>query len=173
MSKKQKKWLKMAQNVHGLCQPTPKPRTGRIYAGYAAQIKIPRAPSPPHPPTFCHFHPLESPNETSTPPYHWSLGGARGQPGPHMVGANGRSTGVPRAKKFFVPRTLGMLKQVFLAHFEPMATPYSPCKIPKCLENGLFWDQKGVQNGSKMCFSENDPMTKKVSKLGQKRVLQN
>ena len=28
-----------------------------------------------------------------------------------------------------------------------------PWKIPKCLENGSFWDQKRVKNGSKTCFS--------------------
>ena len=25
-------------------------------------------------------------------------------------------------------------------------------KVPKCVENGLFWDQKSIKNGSKMCF---------------------
>ena len=34
---------------------------------------------------------------------------------------------------------------------------FGPPKIPKCLENGLFWDQKGVKNGPKMCFTKNDP----------------
>ena len=50
-----------------------------------------------------------------------------------------------------------MLKQVFLAHFEPVVTRYGPWKIPKCLENGPFWDQKWVPNGSKMRFSKSDP----------------
>ena len=35
-----------------------------------------------------------------------------------------------------------MLKQVFFAHFEPMVTHFGPWKIPKCLENGSFWEQK-------------------------------
>ena len=78
-----------------------------------------------------------------------------------MVGANGGSTGVPGAKKIIfskvVPRPLGMLKQLFLARFEPVVTRFGPWKIPKCLENGLFWDQKWLQNGSKKCFSESDP----------------
>ena len=39
-----------------------------------------------------------------------------------------------------------MLKQVFLAHFEPVVTRFGPWKIPKCLENGSFWDQKWVKN---------------------------
>ena len=36
----------------------------------------------------------------------------------------------------------GMIKQVFLARFEPVVTRYGRWKIPKCLENGPFWDQK-------------------------------
>ena len=47
-----------------------------------------------------------------------------------------------------------MLKQVVLAHFEPVVTRFGPWKIPKCLENGLFWDQKWVKNGSKTRFSK-------------------
>ena len=64
-----------------------------------------------------------------------------------------------RKKNIFskvVPRPLGMLNQVFLAHFEPVVMRFGPWKIPKCLENGLFWDQKPVKNGSKMCFSKSD-----------------
>ena len=61
----------------------------------------------------------------------------------------------------------GMLKQVFLAHFEPVATGFGPWKIPKCLENGPFWDQKWVKNGSKTRFSKSDSrrfgMLKQVS----------
>ena len=55
------------------------------------------------------------------------------------------------------PRPFGMLKQVVLAHFEPLVTGFGSWKIPKCLENGPFWDQKWVQNGSKTCFSKSDP----------------
>ena len=62
----------------------------------------------------------------------------------------------PRGEKIFfskvVPGPLGMLKQVFLAHFELVVTRFGPWKIPKCLENGPFWDQKWVKNGSKMRF---------------------
>ena len=49
-----------------------------------------------------------------------------------------------------------MLKQVFLAHFEPMVTCFGPWKIPKCLEKGPFWGQERVKNGSKMCLSKSD-----------------
>ena len=50
-----------------------------------------------------------------------------------------------------------MLKQVVLAHFEPVATGFGPWKIPKCPENGPFWDQQWVKNGSKTRFSTSDP----------------
>ena len=55
------------------------------------------------------------------------------------------------------PRPFMMLKQVVLAHFEPVVTCFGSWKIPKCLENGPFWDQKGVKNGSKTRFSKSDP----------------
>ena len=49
------------------------------------------------------------------------------------MGGNGGSTGVPGVKKLVfnkvVPRPLGMLKQVFLAHFEPMVLRFGPWKI--------------------------------------------
>ena len=50
-----------------------------------------------------------------------------------------------------------MLKQVFLAHFEPVVARYGPWKIPKCLESGPFWDQKMGQKWVKTRFSKNDP----------------
>ena len=50
-----------------------------------------------------------------------------------------------------------MLKQVFLAHFERVVTCFGPWKIPKSLENGPFWDQKWVKNGSKTHFCKSDP----------------
>ena len=57
-----------------------------------------------------------------------------------------------------------MPKQVFLARLELMVARFGPPKIPKCLENGLFCDQKWVTNGSKMCFSKNDPKPFRVPK---------
>ena len=50
-----------------------------------------------------------------------------------------------------------MPKQVFLVHFELVVARFGPPKIPKCLENGLFWDKKWVKNGSKVCFTKSDP----------------
>ena len=115
----------------------------------------------PQPPTFYGFQASESPNETRRPLYQWSLGAAGGPASQHTVGANGGSTRVPRSKKIIfskvVPRPLGMLKQAFLARFEPAVARLGPWKIPKCLENGPFWDQKGVKNGSKTRFSKSDP----------------
>ena len=55
------------------------------------------------------------------------------------------------------PGPFMMLKQVVLAHFEPVTTGFGSWKIPKCLENGPFWDQKWVKNGSKTRFSKSDP----------------
>jgi hypothetical protein len=55
------------------------------------------------------------------------------------------------------PGPFMMLKQVVLAHFEPMATGFGSWKLPRCLENGPFWDQKWVKNGSKTYFSKSDP----------------
>ena len=51
-----------------------------------------------------------------------------------------------------------MPKQVFLARFELVVARFGRPKIPKWLENGLFWDKIWVKNGSKMCFSKNDPI---------------
>ena len=50
-----------------------------------------------------------------------------------------------------------MPKEVFLARFELAVARFGAPKIPKCLENGLLCDKKWVKNGSKMCFSKNDP----------------
>ena len=52
------------------------------------------------------------------------------------------------------PRPCATLKQVFLDCFELVVAHLGPPKIPKCFENGLFWDQKWVKNGSKTHFSK-------------------
>ena len=44
------------------------------------------------------------------------------------------------------PRPCATLKQVFFDCFELVVAHFGPPRIPKCLENGLFWDQKWVQN---------------------------
>ena len=55
------------------------------------------------------------------------------------------------------PRPCATLKQLFLDRFELIVAHFGPPKIPKCLENGLFWDQKWVKNGSKTHFSKPHP----------------
>ena len=65
-------------------------------------------------------------------PRSWLLGSRVGnsQERPSPTYPNGGSTRVPTAKKKIfskvVPRPLGMLRQVFLAHFEPVLTEFSP-----------------------------------------------
>ena len=50
------------------------------------------------------------------------------------------------------PTPCATLKQVFLDRFELVVAHFGPPKIPKCLENGLFWDQKMGQKGVKTAF---------------------
>ena len=64
-----------------------------------------------------------------------------------------------------------MLKQVVLAHFDPVATGFGSWKLPKCLENGPFWDQKWVKNGSNTRFSKSDPGP--FGMLKQERITEN
>ena len=159
MSEKRPKKAPKSPKNCATCTKTRKPRTGRIL-GYVAKNEFRGHLVHLQPPTFCGFQASELPNETPRPPYRWSLGAAGGPASPRTVGANGGSTRVPGAKKIIfskvVPRPLGMLKQVFLARFEPVVARFGPWKTPKCLENGLFWDQKWVKNGSKTRFSKND-----------------
>ena len=143
------------------CAPTPQNQARAVSWATWLKIRFRGHLFHPQPPTFCGFQASESPNEPPRRPYQWSLGGAAGQPGPHTVEANGGSTGVPGAKKMIfskvVPRPLGMLKQAFLSRFEPVVTRFGARKIPKCLENGPFQNQKWVKNGSKTRFSKSDP----------------
>ena len=71
--------------------------------------------------------------------------------------------GPPGAKKktFYKndPRPHGMPKQVFVARFEFVVARFGPPKILKFVVNGVFWNKEWVKNGSKMCFSKNDPRT--------------
>ena len=143
------------------CAPAPQNQARTVSWATWLKNEFPGHLVHPQPPTFYGFQASESPNETRRPPYQWSLGAAGGPASPRTVGANGGSTGVPRAKKliFFqvVPRPFGMLKQVVLGRFEPVVTRFGSWKIPKCLENVPFWDQKWVKNGSKTRFSKSDP----------------
>ena len=134
------------------CQTAPKPRTGRVL-GYVAQTEFRGRLVHPQPPTFCGFQASHSPNETPRSPYRWSLGGAGGQPGPRTVGANGGWVHLGRKKKDFFQscsETTWDAQRSVVTHF-------GPWKIPKCLENGLFSNQKWVKNGSKTHCSKSDP----------------
>ena len=71
-------------------------------------------------------------------------------------GRRGPTVGPPGIFFKVVPRPIGMLKEVFLAHFKPVLTCFGPWKNPKCLENGPFWDHKWVKIGSKTCFPSSD-----------------
>ena len=50
------------------------------------------------------------------------------------------------------PRPFGLHKQVKWALFEPIASHFGHSKVTKYLKNGLFWAQKWVNHGLKMCF---------------------
>ena len=153
---------KRRQKAPKLAQCAPTPRNQARAVSWATWIKTEFRRHLVHaqPPPFCGFQASESPNKTPRPPYKWSLGGPGGQHIPRTVGANGGSTLVPVAKKIFffkvVPRPLGMPKQVFLARFEPVVARFGPWKIPKCLENEPFQDQKWVKNGPKTHVSKSD-----------------
>ena len=49
------------------------------------------------------------------------------------------------------PRPCATLKQVFLDRFELVVAHFGTPKIPKCLENGLFWD-KNTKMGQNAFF---------------------
>ena len=115
----------------------------------------------PQPPTFCGFHPSELPKRTPRPQYLGPLGCGKLQGQPQTGGCPNGSTGSSRGKKMTFlkndPRPCATLKQVFLDRFELVVAHFGPPKIPKCLENGPFWDQKWVKKWSKMHFSKNHP----------------
>ena len=114
-----------------------------------------------NPPPFCGFHPSELPKRTPRPQYLGPLGCGKLQTQAQTGGCPNGSTGSSRGKKVTFlkndPRPCAMLKQVFLDRFELPVAHFGPPKIPKCLENGLFWDQKWVKTRSKTHFSKPHP----------------
>ena len=50
------------------------------------------------------------------------------------------------------PIPCAKVKRVFLDRFELVVGHFGPPKIPKCLENGLFWDLNGSKMGQKRIF---------------------
>ena len=69
------------------------------------------------------------------------------------------------------PRPCATLKQVFLDRFGLVVAHFGTPKIPKCLETGLFWDQKWVKNGSKTHFSRPHPRPFGVHKRGEAKAI--
>ena len=55
------------------------------------------------------------------------------------------------------PGPHGMPTQVFLSRFELLVACFGPPNSQNSLKMGCFCDEKWVKNGSKMCFSKNDP----------------
>ena len=55
----------------------------------------------------------------------------------------------------FVPRPLGVLKQVFLARFEPMVARYDAPRSQKALKVGFLGTKKGEKR-VKNAFFQND-----------------
>ena len=106
-------------------------------------------------PTFCGFHPSELPKRTPRPPHLGPVGCAK------QVGAQMGHHGPIGAKNRLFskndPSLCVILRQVILDYFELVVAHFGPPKIPKCHENGLFWDQKWVKNGSKTHFSKTHP----------------
>ena len=162
-SKQQERQKHSAETTINFSQCAPAPRNQERAVFWATWLKNEFRGHlvHPQPPTFYGFQASKSRNDPRRPPYQWSLGAAGGPASPRTVGAKGGSTRVPGAKKIIsskvVPRPLGMLKQVFLGRLEPVVARFGSWKIPKCLENGPFWDQQWVKNGSKTRFSKNDP----------------
>ena len=121
----------------------------------------------PQPPTFCGFHPSELPKRTPRSPYpgpascKLQAASCKLQAQAQTGGCPNGSTGSNRGRKMTFlkndPRPCVMLKQVFLDCFELVVAHFGPPKIPKCLEDALFWDQKWVKNGSKTHFSKTHP----------------
>ena len=72
----------------------------------------------------------------------------------HFVTKHGSKTGTTTRFSKTYDGPFGMLKQAFLARFEPVVTRFGPWKIPKCLENGQFWDPRWVKMGQKSSLAK-------------------
>ena len=109
-----------------------------------------------NPPLFEVSTPQNCRNGRLRPQYLGPVGCGKLQAQPQRGGCPNGSTGSSRGKKkTFLkkdPRPRATLKQVFLDPFALVAAHFGPPKIPKCLENGLFWDQTGSKMGQKNIF---------------------
>ena len=115
----------------------------------------------PQHPTFCGSYPSILPKRTPRPEYLGSLGCRKMQAQARTGGCPNGSIGSNRGKKMSFlkndPRRCAMLTQVLLDCLELVVSHFGHPKIPKCHENGLFWDQKSVKNGSKTHFCKPHP----------------
>ena len=137
------------------CAPTPRNQERAVSWATWLKNKVRGHLVHPQPPTFMVSKPHSRPTRHVDP----RTSGHLVQPGPaspRTMGANGGSTRVPRAKKNIfskvVSTPLGMLRKVFLGRVEPVVARFGPWKIPKCLENGPFWDEKMGQKWVKNAF---------------------
>ena len=110
----------------------------------------------PQPPTYYGFQASESPTETRRPLYQWSLGAAGGPASPRIVGANGGSTRVPRAKKIIFPKLfldhLGYSNKCFWAVLNPWWRVLGHEKSQNALKMGLFKTNNRSKMGQKRVF---------------------
>ena len=149
--------------IPNFCAHWLAPATNHEHAiSLATSLKM-RFPGPllhPQPPTFCGFDPSELPKRTPTPQYPAPTGCSKLQAQAQTDGCpNGLTTSSGQKMGFFKndPTPCVRLKQVFLERVELVVAHFGPPKIPKCLEIGVFWDQKWVENGSKTHFSKTAP----------------
>ena len=110
----------------------------------------------PQPPTFGGFQPSKLPYPTPKPPYLGPLDRCKLQQVAQRGGCQNGSTRFTGCKKMpFSKMILDRMecqKKVFLARFEHVVARFGPPKIPKCLENGPFWDQMWVKKWVKNVF---------------------
>ena len=66
-----------------------------------------------------------------------------------------------------------MLKQVFLARFEPVVTCLSPWKIPQCLKRGQFWDHKRSKMGQNVFSAHFEPVVTCFAEVKVPKFLEN
>ena len=148
------------QNLCRMAGDRDKPRTGHIF-GSMAQKAIRGHLDHPQPPTFCGFHHSELPKWTPRPPYPSPVGCGKLQGEAKTGGCPNGSIGSNGGRKMnFLkndPTPCVMIKQLFLDCVELVVAHFGPPKIPKCLEDVLFWNQKWVKNGSKPLFSKIHP----------------
>ena len=142
------------------CAPTPRNQARAVSWATWLKIRFRGHLVHPQPPLYVVSIPRNCPNGRLDTRTSGHLVQPEGSPARARQGPTVGPPGSPGRKKIIfskvVPRPLGMLKQVFLAGFEPVVARFGPWKIPKCLENGSFWDPKRVKNGSKTCFSKSD-----------------